>query len=107
MKRLFLDENIDPKLKAHLSAFEVSSVQEEGWSSVKNGELIKLIESNYNVLITHDRGLEFQQDWRTRKLSLIVLKTPSNRLSSYESSIAQLIQTIETLGQSQIVRFEP
>lgn len=106
MRKVFLDENVDPKLKAYLSEFRVSSVHEEGWNSVKNGELLQLIQSHFDLLISHDRGLEFQQDWRNRDLALIVLRTPSNRLSTYEASVEQLIEMIRRIQTGQVIRFE-
>jgi hypothetical protein len=59
--RVFLDENVDPKLRLALADFDPSSVGSEGWNSVTNGELIALIESKFDVLISHDKGLEHQQ----------------------------------------------
>ena len=106
MKRVFLDENVDPKLEAHLAEFQVSGVLKEGWSSVKNGELISLIESSFDVLLSHDKGLEFQQNWTSRSLVLIVLRTKSNRLDSYSINISNLIELIRAANAGVVSRFD-
>ena len=70
MKRVFLDENIDPRLAERLVDCHVRSVRSEAWFGVTNGELLSRIEAGFDVLISHDRGLEHQQTWAGRALGL-------------------------------------
>ncbi len=94
MKRVFLDENVDAKLAVRLSNCEVRSVRTEEWFGVLNGELLRRIEAGFDVLISHDRGLEHQQKWAGRALGLIIIRSESTDIASYEVGIPDLLRAI-------------
>lgn len=73
--KLLLDESVPRRLKQHFPpGFEVSTVQENGWSATKNGQLLKLAaESYFDALITADRGFEYQHNPATLPLTVIIL----------------------------------
>lgn len=62
---------------------ETSTVQEMGWAGAKNGELLKRAENVFQVFITVDRNLYFQQDLTQLGLSVVVLGAASNRIVDY------------------------
>ncbi len=77
MKTL-LDEQLDRRLKEKLSKFEVYLVEDFNWQGLKNGKLReKLNENQFQILITADKNLPFQQDLRQMNFSIILLDTPS------------------------------
>ncbi len=87
---ILLDESVPRALKVHLSGHSVKTVQDMGWTGLKNGELLKRAEeSSIAVLITADRKLRFQQNLAARSLFVIVL--PTNRVSD----VLRLIPAIE------------
>ncbi|HSI73871.1 MAG TPA: hypothetical protein VK934_11910 [Fimbriimonas sp.] len=94
MIRVFLDENVDVRLAEQLSGCVVRSVRTEGWFGVSNGELLSRIENGFDVLITHDRGLEHQQRWAGRTLGLVVIRSESTDFSIYEAALPDLLQAI-------------
>ena len=59
--KVLLDECLPKKLKREVEADEVSTVPEAGWASKTNGELLRLAEANFDVLLTNDQNLEHQQ----------------------------------------------
>jgi hypothetical protein len=60
--------------------FDVTTVPEQGWSSLKNGELLKaMFDSGIEYLITADKNLSYQQNYRKLNIKLIVLNTPDNQ----------------------------
>ncbi len=61
MIRVLLDENLPRKLKWSLDA-DVVTVPERGWGGIKNNRLLRLAASEFDVLLTMDRGLEYQQN---------------------------------------------
>ena len=75
--RLLLDENLPHALKALLTPHEVFSVQDMGWRSVKNGALIARAEGEFDVFITADKNLRYQQNLKGRRLA--ILELPTNR----------------------------
>ncbi len=77
MIRVLLDENLPRKLKWSLDA-EVVTVPERGWGGIKNDRLLRLAASEFDVLLTMDRGMEYQQNLREIDLCLMVLSAVSN-----------------------------
>lgn len=94
MKRVFLDENVDARLAEMLTAYEVRSVRSEGWFGVSNGELLGRIETEFDVLVSHDRGLEHQHKWAGRSIGLVIVRAESTDFSTYEHGVPALLQAI-------------
>jgi len=79
--RVLLDENLDWRLERDLVGHDVSSVPRIGWAGIKNGELLRRAEEQFDVLITMDSGLGQLQNIAGRNLVLILLRARSNRLA--------------------------
>ncbi len=62
--RVLLDECLPKKLKGDVEADFVQTVPEAGWASKKNGELLRLAETNFDLL-TNDQNIEHQQNLKT------------------------------------------
>ena len=76
--RVLLDECVPRPLRAELSDHEVKTVAEAGWAGVKNGALLQLAATQFDVLLTVDRNLEYQQNFADIPLAVIVNVAPSN-----------------------------
>ena len=76
--RILLDECLPEDLKQWLPGWELATVQEMGWAGVKNGELLRRAETQFDLLLTADKRLRYQQNLKGRRLAILVL--PSNRL---------------------------
>ena len=80
MKILF-DECVTKKLKKYFFDFEVYTVTEMGWSGVKNGKLMTLcVEYNFDVLLTIDKNLMYQQNLEKYPLSIAVFNCTSSQI---------------------------
>jgi Domain of unknown function (DUF5615) len=103
--RLLLDECIDRKLAREFSGYEVKTVPQMGWSGVKNGQLLALAEAEFDVFITVDRNLSFQQNLPQFNIAVIVLQAPSNRLADLKPLAPQVlaILAIVTKGKATVV----
>ena len=89
--KILLDENTPKKLKFRLAEFEVFRVQELGWTSIKNGNLVKLmLENDIRVLITLDRNLQYQQNFEKYPITLIVFKTRKGKYEDIEPLLPKL-----------------
>jgi predicted nuclease of predicted toxin-antitoxin system len=78
--RVLLDEMLDRRLKRHLpEGTDAMTVRERGWGSKKNGELLALAQTEFDVLLTADRGIPDQQDLSRFDLAVVVLRAQSNR----------------------------
>ena len=96
MKILF-DQGTPVPLRAFLSAHEVITAYEAGWSTVNNGELLKVAEKNgYAVIVTTDQNLKYQQNLRERKIAVVVLCSTSwPRIREVVGGIVSAIESIE------------
>jgi predicted nuclease of predicted toxin-antitoxin system len=68
--RLLLDEHLPIGLAAELHGHAVDTVSGRGWTGIKNGELLRRMTGQYDVLVTKDRSIEFQQRLSTCLLAL-------------------------------------
>ncbi len=77
MKILF-DQGTPVPLRDHLPGHTIDTAYECGWSKFQNGELLNTTEQhNYEVLVTTDRNLRYQQNLDRRKLAILVLLSTS------------------------------
>ena len=89
MRRVLLDENLPRKLRRELLDFIVRTVQEQGWTSYANGELLGRAQENFDVLLTADRRLQFQQNLARFDIGVVVILTGSLRFRIIQSAIAE------------------
>jgi hypothetical protein len=61
VKRVLFDENLPRLLRRDFPDCAVSTVQEQGWGSFRNGDLLRLAEGNFDVFLTADRRMQYQQ----------------------------------------------
>jgi hypothetical protein len=103
--RLLLDECIDRRFAQTLSGQDVSTVPQMGWAGIKNGELMKLAEKEFDVFITVDRNLSYQQNLPRYDIALIVLRSVSNRyldLEPFGEKVLELLQTVK-IGTANVI----
>ena len=89
--KILLDESVPRLLKVRLPQLDISTVQEMGWTGIQNGELLRRAEELFDVFITADQNLRYQQQLTGRKLAILVL--PSNQVPV----VAQLVTVVESL----------
>ncbi|HEX3355868.1 MAG TPA: DUF5615 family PIN-like protein [Tepidisphaeraceae bacterium] len=89
--KILLDECVPWPIHKVLGGHEVSSVQISGWGGIKNGELLKLAENQFDLFITSDQNIRYQQNLQGRRIAILVLST--NKLKPIMAAAAQ-IQTI-------------
>jgi hypothetical protein len=75
--RIIFDENIPWPMTEWLPGHEITTVQKEGWSGIANGELIKKVDGVFDLFITADKNLRYQQNLQDRKIA--ILELPTNR----------------------------
>ena len=78
--RILLDEDLPRRLAAVLVGHDVSIVQHSGWTGTKNGKLLGLAAAEFDVFLTMDRNLEFQQNLSTLPIAVLVVEAVSNRM---------------------------
>jgi hypothetical protein len=79
---LLLDENLPKRLKGDFLGHTVFTVKECGWKGLKNGVLLqKLLDNNFDALITFDKNLQHQQNFKKYPITVIVLSARINKYS--------------------------
>ena len=76
--RVLLDECVPRGLRDLLPGHDVKTVADAGWAGVKNGELLRRAALRFDVLLTVDRNLEYQQNFSGLAMAVIVVDAPSN-----------------------------
>ena len=107
--RVFLDECVDWRLSRNMPGNEVRSAHDMGWEGIRNGELLRLAAEQFDVFVTVDRNLAFQQDVSAFKIAVIVLRSRSNRLAELRALIPNLLRTLAAakLGAVELVDGPP
>ena len=77
--KLLLDECIDCRLAKEIQGHDVVTVPQAGWAGIQNGELLKLAQAQFDVFVTVDRNLSFQQHLPQFSIAVMVLPAPTNR----------------------------
>ncbi|MFW5656090.1 MAG: DUF5615 family PIN-like protein [Bacteroidota bacterium] len=96
--KILLDECMPVRLKQYLPGFEVYTVNEMGWTSLKNGNLMKVAtESDFKVMITVDKNLQYQQNLKAYDISIVVLDVLFNRLEDFVPLIPKFIELLPKL----------
>ena len=92
--RVLLDECVPRALRAELPGHEVKTVAEAGWAGVKNGGLLQLAAKDFDVLLTVDRNLEYQQNFSGLALGVIVMDAPSNDIAVLRPLMPAVLEAI-------------
>lgn len=104
---VLFDHNVPKKLRQFLPGHFVKTSRELGWDMLKNGDLLNAGETNgYDVMVTGDKNLSYQQNLAGRKLALIVLETTDwNILKRNPASVAVAVDSALP-GSFQVVALE-
>ena len=105
--RILFDKNVPYQLRKYLDGHQARIAAEEGWGRFVNGNLLKQAEGNgFEVKVSADQSLEYQQNLRGRKLALIVLST--NQIRDMENQVERLVAALEVgkEGSYQFVKFD-
>ena len=92
--RILLDESLPIELREELPQHSIRSVQEMGWSALKNGELLRRAVGQFDVFLTADQNLQYQQNLENLPVAVAVLVAKSNRIQSLRPLIPDLLSAL-------------
>lgn len=102
--RILLDECVPRPLRRELSGHEIRTVTEMGWAGKRNGELLKLIIGYpFDVFLTVDQNLRYQQNLRKAGIAVVVLVARTNRLDDLIPLIPSVRTKLETIQRGEYV----
>lgn len=95
--KILLDHCLDWRLGRSLPGHSVKSVGKLGWGLLKDGVLLRKAELGFEVFVTSDKNLPFQQNLAKCKLAVVVLDVPSNRIEDCIIKMPELLQALPHL----------
>ena len=92
--KVLLDENLDHRLRSHLGAHKVFTASYMGWDGFKNGRLLQAAEEDgFDVLLTGDQTLSYEQNLAGRRLAIIVLSAVEWRI--IKGYVAEIVAALD------------
>jgi hypothetical protein len=96
--RVLLDESVPRPLAPLLVSHEVRTVTQLRWTGIKNGELLsRAAAESFDVVLTADQNIEFQQNLSKLPVAVIVLIAKTNRIESLEPLVPEILAVLEAL----------
>jgi predicted nuclease of predicted toxin-antitoxin system len=93
--KILLDECVPWPMHRLLAGHECTTAQQRGWGGIKNGELIRRAEGEFDLFITADQNLRYQQNLAGRRLPILQLST--NDLRRIRATAAQIQKAVATI----------
>ncbi len=104
--KVLLDECLPKKLKREVEADFFQTVPEAGWASKQNGELLRLAEVDFDVLLTNDQNIEHQQNLKKFDLAFVVLVAPTNDIADLKPLMPAANEALKTIKAGEIEYIE-
>lgn len=91
--KILLDECVPVRLIKFLNDFDVSSVNKEKWTSLRNSELLKTaIDAEFDVFVTVDKSLQYQQNLNEYNITIVVFDVHYNHLQDFIQLIPKFLK---------------
>lgn len=102
MKRVLFDTCVPRPLRKCLSKHNVRRAQDEGWGALKNGELlIAAAAGGFDVFLTSDKNLQYQQNLKNRAIAVVVL--PTNDWPTLKNRTTEIAHAVDIVQPGQYV----
>ena len=102
--KILLDECVPLPLREILDGHDCRTAQQMGWKNIRNGELLDLAEGEFDLFVTADQGVRYQQNLNDRKIAILELST--NKLRLIEAAASQIKEAIDSIGPTEFRRLE-
>lgn len=99
--KIILDECVPSIVKRGLPHRDIVTVQERGWSGIKNGELLKLVVAEFDIFITSDKNIRYQQNLSA--LDLVILLLPSNQVPVVEALLPEINSALDNISSREFI----
>jgi hypothetical protein len=106
--RILLDECVPRPLRRSLPGHDVRTVQEMGWDGLENGDLLReFTAAAFDVFLTVDQNLQYQQNLRAAGVAIVVLIAPSNKLSDLAPLMPKVVAVLATIQPGELIEVGP
>jgi hypothetical protein len=105
--RILVDECIDERFRNALPGHDCQTARYAGLAGLKNGDLLIAAETaKFDIILTVDQGIEYQQNLTSRKIAIIIFHAKSNRLKDLVSLVPACLARIASIQPGQVVRID-
>ena len=94
LMRILLDEPAPRRLGSLLVGHDATTVPKSGWAGVKNGKLLALAATKFDVFLTTDQNIEFQQNLSTLPISVLIVVAKSNRMEDIAPLVPEILKAL-------------
>lgn len=107
--RLLLDECMPKRAKTLFAAggHSCTTVQEAGFTGKENGELLRLAENAFDVLLTLDRGIQHQQNISGRQIAVLIIRSASNDIDDIQPHIPDALLALQSIRPGIVLEIGP
>jgi predicted nuclease of predicted toxin-antitoxin system len=103
--KILLDECLPVDFRHSIPGHEVHSAEWAGLKSSKNGELLRAAEAaGYDVLLTSDQGLPYQNNFTDRWISVLAIRAKTNQIEDLIPLVKRILDSLESLRPGEIRR---
>jgi hypothetical protein len=107
VKRVLFDENMPRKLRRDFPEFLIRTAQEQGWSSFRNGALLREASTRFDVLVTIDQRMRYQQNMQQFDIGIVVIEVPDTRIIHLRPLVPELRDAIERINPGEVIVVKP
>jgi len=105
--RILIDECIDERFRNSLPGHDCQTARYAGFAGLKNGALLNAAETaRFDVFLTMDQSIEYQQNLTGRNIAIIIFRAKSNRLKDLSPHVSSCLAHIASIRPGQIVRID-
>jgi len=92
------------RLRREIAGHEVFTVEQAGLKGLKNGELLRAASERFDVLVTVDRNLIYQQNLQSLKIAIVVIVVRHNSYNMVKPLVPQVLVALEEIKPGEVVR---
>lgn len=103
--RVLLDENLPRRLKRGFDEdVEALTVRDCGWIGLQDGDLLRLAQAEFDILVTSDKAIPYEQNLSLFSIAIVILEARSNRFEDLSVLLPQLNEAIKLIRMGELVR---
>ena len=92
--RILLDESVPGRLAPLLLGHVALTVQKRGWAGIRNGKLLSLAATEFDLFLTADRGIEYQQNLASLPIAVLIVLARSNRMEDMKRLVPEILKSL-------------
>jgi hypothetical protein len=102
--RILLDVCLPRQLRRDLVGHDVRTVAAMGWAGIRNGALLRLAEGSFNVFVTIDQNIPYQQALRGMSIAMVILSAVDHRIETLQPLMGNVLAAIDQINPGEVVR---